>query len=409
MSLQTIGIGAEANDGTGDPLRTAFNKCNENFASLQGTMEILGAGDHTINSPGNYALAADIGTLNVTADNVHVLGSGRSVAKMLNQGEGNTFLLATFGNRSTANPATSNPSATGIESLDDYLVWSEKPANFSACNFVGDGSTGKAGLILGKNGSAYGSTTHADVTQPARTLLGCRFVNCGAGLVMLPFMEYYTILGCNFSYNGTGACVLAGNTNIIGSSVVYNREGIRWSYPKAGGARTYAWSGELTAPSTYANAAAANAFHGRLSDCLINHNTFGLITFETIVSDPKIYGLRASACEFQANATADVYASHIERLELHGCYCRGTVSPVLSSSRIFAYNTEIGTVTPVSGGVLHRNPVQELSADPSDPAEGHHSVWQSDGSGTGSDGDILAKVTAGGVTKTATLVDFSGL
>lgn len=34
MSQQTIGIGAAANDGTGDPLRTAFNKCNANFGEL---------------------------------------------------------------------------------------------------------------------------------------------------------------------------------------------------------------------------------------------------------------------------------------------------------------------------------------------------------------------------------------
>lgn len=31
MAKQTIGIGAVVNDGTGDPIRTAFNKTNENF------------------------------------------------------------------------------------------------------------------------------------------------------------------------------------------------------------------------------------------------------------------------------------------------------------------------------------------------------------------------------------------
>jgi len=34
MSQQTIGIGTVANDGTGDPLRTAFNKANLNFTEL---------------------------------------------------------------------------------------------------------------------------------------------------------------------------------------------------------------------------------------------------------------------------------------------------------------------------------------------------------------------------------------
>ena len=49
----------------------------------------------------------------------------------------------------------------------------------------------------------------------------------------------------------------------------------------------------------------------------------------------------------------------------------------------------------------------EQSSDPSDPAEGESVIWQSDGTGAGDDGDILIKVTAGGVTKTVTLIDFS--
>jgi len=34
MAKQTINIGAAANDGTGDPLRTAFDKINDNFTEL---------------------------------------------------------------------------------------------------------------------------------------------------------------------------------------------------------------------------------------------------------------------------------------------------------------------------------------------------------------------------------------
>lgn len=37
MSLEVINIGALPNDGTGDPLRTAFEKINNNFANLQQT------------------------------------------------------------------------------------------------------------------------------------------------------------------------------------------------------------------------------------------------------------------------------------------------------------------------------------------------------------------------------------
>jgi hypothetical protein len=34
MAKQTIGIGSAANDGTGDPLRTAFDKTNDNFNEI---------------------------------------------------------------------------------------------------------------------------------------------------------------------------------------------------------------------------------------------------------------------------------------------------------------------------------------------------------------------------------------
>jgi|MDSY01.2.fsa_nt_gb hypothetical protein len=37
MAQQTINIGSSANDGTGDPLRTAFDKINDNFSELYGT------------------------------------------------------------------------------------------------------------------------------------------------------------------------------------------------------------------------------------------------------------------------------------------------------------------------------------------------------------------------------------
>ncbi len=49
----------------------------------------------------------------------------------------------------------------------------------------------------------------------------------------------------------------------------------------------------------------------------------------------------------------------------------------------------------------------ERSADPPDPPEGMHFIWQSNGIGSGNDGDVLIKVTAGGATKIAKLFDFT--
>lgn len=49
----------------------------------------------------------------------------------------------------------------------------------------------------------------------------------------------------------------------------------------------------------------------------------------------------------------------------------------------------------------------EATAEPAAPAEGHSVIWQSNGTGAGDDGDMMVKITAGGVTKTITLIDFS--
>lgn len=43
MARQAINIGTTANDGTGDPLRTAYDKCNQNFTELYAGMPTSGA------------------------------------------------------------------------------------------------------------------------------------------------------------------------------------------------------------------------------------------------------------------------------------------------------------------------------------------------------------------------------
>jgi len=74
------------------------------------------------------------------------------------------------------------------------------------------------------------------------------------------------------------------------------------------------------------------------------------------------------------------------------------------SNSVTLGNTSV-TKTVIRGAIIGT----ERSSDPADPAEGTYALWQSNGTGSGDDGDILIKITAGGTTKTATLVDFSTL
>ena len=60
---------------------------------------------------------------------------------------------------------------------------------------------------------------------------------------------------------------------------------------------------------------------------------------------------------------------------------------------------------PAVGGIG----IRASTAEPGDPADGNMSIWLSDGTGSGDEGDVMVKITVGGVTKTATLIDFSAI
>jgi len=57
MSKQTINIGASPNDGTGTPLRTSFDYCNQNFTELY---TAIGPSGNNIAVPGNATITGDL-------------------------------------------------------------------------------------------------------------------------------------------------------------------------------------------------------------------------------------------------------------------------------------------------------------------------------------------------------------
>jgi hypothetical protein len=79
-----------------------------------------------------------------------------------------------------------------------------------------------------------------------------------------------------------------------------------------------------------------------------------------------------------------------------------------NSFNVDVYNggTPLATFSILQNGhVVHRygTVAKALASAPADPAEGHGVQWLA------SNGDVMIKITNGGVTKTATLVDFSAL
>ena len=110
MAQQTIGIGSSANDGTGDPLRTAFTKINANFSELYGdTAEANDILDDTSPQLGGNL---DINGFNITSarsnENIRIIPNGTGTVEL----EGTTNVTGSL-------TATGNIFANGNINLGD--------------------------------------------------------------------------------------------------------------------------------------------------------------------------------------------------------------------------------------------------------------------------------------------------
>ena len=65
MARQNINIGSSANDGTGDPLRTAFDKINDNFIELYGADNDINTLDANLDV-NNYSITTGVTNGDVT-------------------------------------------------------------------------------------------------------------------------------------------------------------------------------------------------------------------------------------------------------------------------------------------------------------------------------------------------------
>jgi len=100
----------------------------------------------------------------------------------------------------------------------------------------------------------------------------------------------------------------------------------------------------------------------------------------------------------------------IEILTNQSGYYKIEVYDLLSAGGDSYWSQDDNDVEYTSGSVnLNTLKLLERSSDPGTPDEGSSYIWQSDGTGSGDDGDIMVKITAGGTTKTTTLIDFSTL
>lgn len=169
----------------------------------------------------------------------------------------------------------------------------------------------------------------------------------------------------------------------------------------AGEEATFSYAGNFTTGNQFAiiqqtgNPSGGILFDVRASDADVEVARFGDGTNGVSVSQ---------AGALSAIGTGSIVATSGDSAT--GFFSSGSIADAQIDDTITASN-----YVPLAGDVTLTNPLTftEQSADEGNPSEGNFVIWQSDGVGSGDDGDVLIKVTAGAVTKFVTLVDFSAV
>ena len=135
MAKQTVNIGTTANDGTGDPLRTAFDKLNDNFDEVYGnnfvtedrlSNNIVGYSKLDLRYIGNVALSdvTTASTVDIDFDNGIVYTVTSSAALELNftdeqVGDVKTIIVTDSGGTSSLTFESSTNTVTTLNGTYD--------------------------------------------------------------------------------------------------------------------------------------------------------------------------------------------------------------------------------------------------------------------------------------------------
>jgi hypothetical protein len=277
MAKQTINIGSNANDGTGDPLRTAFNKINENFTELYGSDNDLNTldanldvrtysitttvtnGDITISPNGTGSLT--LGALTVSGTEISSADSTQITLKenLSVTGTLNAAGAATLGTSLTLSSGAtvtaildqdnmSSNSDTALATQQSIKAYVDSQMAATAITFVGDDSTGTAVnsgetfKIAGGTGltsAVTGDALTLDIDSSVVTLTGTQVLenktltlptingatmtgNVTVDNLIFNDSEISTDTNANLNLNpgGTGTVELQANSNITGTLAV---------------------------------------------------------------------------------------------------------------------------------------------------------------------------------------------
>ena len=267
MTRQNINIGSTANDGTGDPLRTAFDKINDNFVELYGTDNDINTLDANLNV-NNFSITTGVTNGNITitpngTGNINLgalkfngtsISSDDSTIVNINEAlrvEGaltatgaltsNTSLtLATGATVTGIDNGTLGSSATLLATQGAIKTYIDAQNTSQALTFVGDDSTGTAVnsgetfQIAGGTGltsAVSGDTLTLNIDSTVATLTGTQILtnktltapvmtgNVAIDNIIINDSEISTSSNAVLTLNpcGTGTIALSANTDVTGT------------------------------------------------------------------------------------------------------------------------------------------------------------------------------------------------
>ena len=183
MARQGIGTGSSPNDGTGDNLRAAGGKINDNFSELygyfgdgttlsRGTWDIVSSGINTLSSVGigttNPRFALEVGAVGASGTSLYVNGDAR-VTGILTVGSSSVTLNGstneiTVGTGITISGNTGIISATQVTIAGETLTGAGVTSLVAGSNITLSGSTGQVTISSsgGGGGSAGAGGTWSD-------------------------------------------------------------------------------------------------------------------------------------------------------------------------------------------------------------------------------------------------------
>jgi hypothetical protein len=267
MTRQNINIGSTANDGTGDPLRTAFDKINDNFVELYGSDNDINTLDANLNV-NNFSITTGVTNGNITitpngTGNINLgalkfngtsISSDDSTIVNINEALRVEGALTATG-ALTSNTSLTLASGATVTGIDNGALGSsasllatqgaiktyiDAQNTSQALTFVGDDSTGTAVnsgetfQIAGGTGltsAVSGDTLTLNIDSTVATLTGTQILtnktltapvmtgNVAIDNIIINDSEISTSSNAVLTLNpgGTGTIALSANTDVTGT------------------------------------------------------------------------------------------------------------------------------------------------------------------------------------------------